>query len=85
MQADGIVDLLMNFAASLNVMRGEPAPYALGLQIRIEAVCELLILGLSCLSWKWRKRSSVKIDEFRFELGTLSLSSTSATSVQHSL
>jgi transposase-like protein len=28
------------------------------------------LLGVSCLSWKWRKRSSVKITERTYEEGT---------------
>jgi hypothetical protein len=45
MEADGFVDLLVELAASLDIVRGKPAADTFGLEIGMEAVSEVLILG----------------------------------------
>src|SRR5271157_2670293 len=45
MQADGLVDLLVELAASPDVVRRKPAAYALGLQVCMKPLGELLIAG----------------------------------------
>ncbi len=44
-QADGFVDLLVDFLAALNVVRGKPTAYAFVLQVGVEAVGEGLVFG----------------------------------------
>jgi hypothetical protein len=45
MQADGFIDLFMQFAPSLHVMRGEPAADAFGLEVGMQAFGKVLVLG----------------------------------------
>src|ERR1700685_1613871 len=44
-QADGFVDLLVEFLAALNVVRGKPAAHAFVLKVGVEAVGEGLVFG----------------------------------------
>jgi hypothetical protein len=44
-QSDGFVDLLVEFPAALNVVRGKPAAHAFALQVGVEAVGEVLVFG----------------------------------------
>src|SRR5664280_1486005 len=45
MQADGLVDLLVQLAASLHFLGCEPAAHAFGLQVSMEPLGKLLVLG----------------------------------------
>src|SRR5664280_594114 len=45
MQANGLVDLLVQLAASLHFLGREPAAHALGLQVSMEPFSKLLVLG----------------------------------------
>ncbi len=44
MQANGLVNLLVQLAASLHFLRREPAAHALGLQVGMELLGKLLVL-----------------------------------------
>ena len=44
MQANGLVNLLVQLASSLDVVRREPAAYAFGLQVSMEPLGKLLVL-----------------------------------------
>jgi hypothetical protein len=46
-EADGFVDLLVDFLAALNVMRSEPAAHAFVLQVGVEAVGEVLVFAVA--------------------------------------
>jgi hypothetical protein len=43
MGADGLIDLLVELSAALDIVWGKPAAHALVLQIGMEAFCELLV------------------------------------------
>src|ERR1022692_409171 len=45
MQANGLVDLLVQLAACLHFLRREPAAHAFGLQVGMEPVGKLLVFG----------------------------------------
>jgi hypothetical protein len=44
-QANGFVDLLVEFSATLDVVRSKPAAYSFVLQVGVEAVGEGLVFG----------------------------------------
>src|SRR5664280_1519135 len=45
MQANGLVDLLVQLAASLHFLGREPATHAFGLQVSMESLGKLLVFG----------------------------------------
>src|SRR5664280_817345 len=45
MQADGLVDLLVQLAAALHFLRRKPAAHTLGLQVSMEPLGKLLVFG----------------------------------------
>ena len=63
MQSNRLVDLLVQLAAALDVVRREPAAHALGLQVGMEPLGKLLVFGRVA-------------DEAGVELDRTSLSST---------
>jgi hypothetical protein len=44
-ETDGFINLVSDFAASLNIVRCEPASYSSTLQICVKTICKRLITG----------------------------------------
>jgi hypothetical protein len=45
MQADRLIDLLVQLASTLDIVWSKPAPDSFGLEIGVEAVCEVQVFN----------------------------------------